>query len=105
MTMIYFIAALFAFADLVSGQTVPRLSIDEQNIRKLVERFANARNAHDGSMAAQTYCEDGEYIDALGSAVRGRAALEKHWSGLGQVPRVIKHIEMISPNIALATVE
>src|SRR5262249_50309734 len=38
------------------------VSPEEQAIRTVIQTFADARNAHDGSAAAAMYAEDGQYL-------------------------------------------
>jgi uncharacterized protein (TIGR02246 family) len=78
----------------------------EEQARAVIEKFASARNEHDGKAAAQMYFDDGEYIPAGGQQiVRGRAALAALWSSGGNIPRVVTRVQILTPNIVVATVE
>ena len=78
----------------------------DEAVRALVTQFADARNAHDGTAAAATYAEDGEYFNTLSTPVvngviKGKEALAGLWSGVsGHVERRILGTEFLSPNIA-----
>src|SRR5579883_2613654 len=65
----------------------PGNSAEETAVRTLIRRFAEARNAHDGSAVAALYSEDGEFLDAAGEvAIHSRQNLAAIWSNLpGQV--------------------
>ena len=79
---------------------------EEQAIRKLIQTFADARNAHDGALAASVYSEDGEWIAARGvGKTRGRAALAELWADLpGQVRRTVESVDLPSDSIAVVRV-
>ena len=79
---------------------------NEQAVRGLIKRFADARNAHDGASAAALYSEDGEWFGRGGrGTVRGRAALATLWSGVtGQAQRTIESVDFPGDAIALIRV-
>ena len=79
---------------------------DADAIRLLIHRFADSRNAHDGSAAAQTYTEDGEYVSAGGGTrTKGRAALAVLWGSVqGSVQRTLEFVDLAAPDIAIARV-
>lgn len=79
---------------------------DADDVRDLIRKFSQARNAHDGPAAAALYSEDGEWLPPGGyGAVRGREALAKIWSTVaGQVERTIQSIEFPANNIAVVRV-
>jgi uncharacterized protein (TIGR02246 family) len=86
------------------GQT--QRGYEEESIRKLIQTFADARNAHDGAAVASLYSEDGEWIGARGfGKVKGRTALEELWGRLtGQVRRTVESVEIPSDRIAVVRV-
>jgi hypothetical protein len=72
----------------------------------LIRRFAEARNAHDGSAVAALYSEDGEFLDAAGEvAIHSRQNLAAIWSNLpGQVARSIESIDFPTASMAIVHV-
>jgi uncharacterized protein (TIGR02246 family) len=66
--------------------------------------MAAARNAHDGSAAAATYTEDGEYIGSS-RTFKGRIELAQLWGTMkGQMQRTIQAVNFIAPGIAIVHV-
>jgi uncharacterized protein (TIGR02246 family) len=96
-----------AWIDNISMDFGAYTSREEQTVRALIRKFADARNARDGQAAAATYSEDGEYISIWpGRTLRGRTALAVLWGGIpGQASRTIKSVEFLSPNIAALRVD
>jgi uncharacterized protein (TIGR02246 family) len=84
------------------GNPSTSLDPEEAAVRSLITKFADARNAHDGSAAAALYAEDGELLSANGNSAVGRAALAKIWSGVsGHVERTIQSVDFPGTNIAI----
>jgi uncharacterized protein (TIGR02246 family) len=78
---------------------------EEQAIRAVIEKFAAARNAHDGIAIAAFYAEDGQELRVSGHSVSGRDTLAKLWSKVtDHADRTIRRIELAAPNLAVATV-
>jgi uncharacterized protein (TIGR02246 family) len=78
---------------------------NDEAVRALIQKFADARNAHDGAAAAALYSEDGEWRTADGFVSRGRAALATRWSeNTDQVERTVDSIDFPSPDIAVVRV-
>jgi len=79
---------------------------DDEKVRALIGKFADARNAHDGDGVAALYAEDGEWFGPQGQpAVRGRQALATLWGNLpGQVGRTIQAVDFPGGNIAVVRV-
>lgn len=77
-------------------------SRSDGDVRSLIQKFANFRNAHDGSAAAALYAEDGQWIGINGGTfVRGRAALAALWGAVpGHVERTVDSVEFPASNIA-----
>ena len=76
----------------------------EDDVRALIQRFADLRNQHDGAAVAGLYSAEGEWIGAAGS-VKGRRDLTVLWSGVtGSVTRTVTSIEFPSPLIAVVRV-
>ena len=79
-------------------------NLPQDPIGKVVQTFADARNAHDGKAAADTYSPDGEYI-GTGSLVRGTTALASLWGSVqGEAKRTITSVDVSSPRVATAHV-
>jgi uncharacterized protein (TIGR02246 family) len=57
-------------------------SEDEKAIRGMAASFSEAFGKGDAKAIAAMFTEQGEAIDTEGNAIRGRAALEAHYSGL-----------------------
>jgi len=100
-----FLVHSIAVATLAVAGTAQPSQTDEESIRLLIAAFANARNMHNGEAAAALYSEDGEWISAHGSAVRGRNELARLWSGVtGQVQRTVQSVDFPGSHIAVVHV-
>jgi len=79
---------------------------NERDVRAQIERFADARNAHDGAAVAALYSEDGEWLSRDGREMaRGREALATLWGGVrGQVQRTIESVDFPGDSVALVRV-
>jgi uncharacterized protein (TIGR02246 family) len=101
LTQSVIVAACLAIASY--GQS-PR---DDSALRSLITKFANARNAHDGEAAADTYAEDEEYFNVSGGRVRGHAALAALWCCMKTTEpavRTVRSIEFVAGNVAIVRV-
>ena len=84
----------------------PAPTPDEAAVRKLIEAFAKAANAHDAKAAAALWTESGEFTDIDGSVVRGRADLEKMYtetfktSPKGKVEIRVESVRPLGKNLA-----
>ena len=79
---------------------------DEDDLRAIVRKLADARNAGDGAGVAALYSEAGEWSNAYGQTVmRGRQALSQVWSNLpGYVERSIESIDFLGGDVAMLRV-
>jgi uncharacterized protein (TIGR02246 family) len=79
----------------------PQDAADEDNVRALIRKFADLRNAHNGPAVAALYSEQGEWIGENGDGARGRQALTSLWSSvLGTVGRMIESVDFLGGNVA-----
>jgi uncharacterized protein (TIGR02246 family) len=76
---------------------------NEEAVRALFRKFADARNAHDGPAAAALYSEDGEWSNEFrGGTLRGRESLATMWSGVtDQVERTVDSVDFPLPTVAI----
>jgi len=79
---------------------------DEDDLRALVRKLADARNAGDGAGVAALYSEAGEWSNAYGQIImRGREALSRLWTNLGgHVERSIESIDFLGGDVAMVRV-
>jgi uncharacterized protein (TIGR02246 family) len=84
-------------------------SEDEKAIRSATEAFAQNFLKGDAKAIASGFTEDGEAVDAEGSAIQGRAALEEHYaerfaaSPGEKIGTTIESIHFLAPGVARAT--
>jgi uncharacterized protein (TIGR02246 family) len=99
-------AVLCAFSYAQTAGQVSESASEEQAIRAVIEKFAAARNAHDGTAIAALYAEDGQELRVSGHSVSGRDTLAKLWGNVtDHADRTIRRIELAAPNLAVATVD
>jgi uncharacterized protein (TIGR02246 family) len=105
-SLVRFCVMAATLAAIGRAQSAPKESLDEISIRALIQRFADARNAHDGDAVAAIYSEDGEWMASIETKpVKGRPALAALWGNLaGQVQRTIRSIEFPGNRIAVVRV-
>ncbi|MCI0353196.1 MAG: SgcJ/EcaC family oxidoreductase [Acidobacteriales bacterium] len=95
----------------VSAATLPQASSSETQVRRAVESFYTAFNAHDFTDAVRFTTEDWTHINPLGGVTRGRDAVvaelkEVHSTflkGVKDIPEGIS-VTFASPDVAVATV-
>jgi uncharacterized protein (TIGR02246 family) len=80
---------------------------DEESIRKMLAKFADARNALDAQGMADAYAEDAEFISFNGPQISGRSAIERDLigpvtKGGGRMERSLKGVRLMRPDLAVA---
>jgi uncharacterized protein (TIGR02246 family) len=80
---------------------------DEESIRKMLAKFADARNALDAQGMADAYAEDAEFVSFNGPQITGRAAIERDLigpatKGGGRMERSLKGVLLMRPDLAVA---
>jgi ketosteroid isomerase-like protein len=100
-------AMLFVLANVGFGQSIPTAEHTEDfNIRVLIKKFSDLRNAHDGSGVGALYSEDAELFSGPYSVLRGRQALSKHWANMpGRMNRAVQSIDLLGGSLAIVRVE
>ncbi len=82
----------------------PAVPENERAVRAVIQKFADARNAHDGKAAAATYTSDGEYLSS--PQARGQDELAALWGRMrGYVRRTVTGVEFTAPRTATARVK
>ena len=77
---------------------------DDRNVRALIKKFADLRNAHDGPGVAALYAENGEW-SGQHSVHRGRQALAAMWDRVpGYVERTIESVDFLGGDVAMIRV-
>jgi len=84
----------------------PQNQADDGDVRALIRKFADFRNAHDGPGVAALYAENGEWFDPYGeAAARGRQALATLWGSVpGSVGRMIESVDFLGGDVAMVRV-
>jgi uncharacterized protein (TIGR02246 family) len=91
------------------AETAAKPSGDEAAIRASAETYKQAFAAGDAKALAATFADDGELIDATGGRHKGRADIEREFSGiLANHPQpkldvTIESIKFLSPDVAIET--
>jgi uncharacterized protein (TIGR02246 family) len=80
---------------------------DEESIRKMLAKFADARNALDAQGMADAYAEDAEFVSFNGPQIIGRPAIERDLAGPvikggGRMERSLKGVRLLRPDLAVA---
>jgi len=80
---------------------------DEESVRKMLAKFADARNALDAQGMADAYAEDAEFVSFNGPQIVGRPAIERDLigpvtKGGGRMERSLKGIRLMRPDLAVA---
>jgi uncharacterized protein (TIGR02246 family) len=79
----------------------------EAAVRKSAAAFATAYNAGDAKAIASGFIPDGEFVDEDGLVIRGREAIEQHFSGLfkelpkAQVQITVETVRLVAGTIAI----
>ena len=111
-TMVIVAAALLAAVMAATGNvkaTSPEQSRtdDESAIRRNVDAFTKAANAHDAKALAALFTTDGELVNEEGHAMQGREAIERTFAGVFhahpkmQIGVAVKSIRFVGPTVAI----
>ncbi len=107
-TPLILLGLVLAGVPVASAQTpaVPPASADEKLIRGVAEAFSQAFAKGDAKAVAALFTATGEAIDIDGAAIRGRAALEAHYTERFQtnpgekIKTEIELVDFLAPELA-----
>jgi uncharacterized protein (TIGR02246 family) len=90
-----------------SSRDVKASQDDEESIRKMLAKFADARNALDAHGMAGAYAEDAQFTSFNDPQLIGRPAIERDLidpatKGGGRMERSLKGVRLMRPDLAVA---